>query len=141
MKKHAFRLGLAAAAAGLLWAALAPIPKGSREHVFEIPAGTWERRASGNMVDILPPVIRMTLGVKDVLLLKNLDQVPQIFGPVLIMPGQSFRMPFDLASDYQFECAAHSSGTMSIIVEPEPTPGWRRLVWRIRSARDYKYNN
>ena len=45
------------------------------------------------------------------LLLRNLDEVPQQFGPVLIMPGQSFRLPFEVASTYSFDCSAHASGT------------------------------
>jgi hypothetical protein len=36
----------------------------------------------------------LTIGVKDVLVLQNQDDVPQLFGPVLIMPGQSLRLPF-----------------------------------------------
>lgn len=130
-------IALAAVAVTLLWAALAPIPPGPREYVFEIPAGTYQRRAAGNMVDILPPQIRLTVGVKDILLLRNLDQVPQIFGSFLIMPGQSFRLPFERAAQYEFECAAHSSGTMTIVVDPQPSAGWRRLVWRWRSALDH----
>jgi len=58
--------------------------------------------------------------------------VPQIFGPTLIMPGQSFRLPFEVASDYLFVCSAHSSGQMTIVVDPEPVPGLERLRWRIR---------
>jgi hypothetical protein len=128
----------AAVLAGLaVWAMLAPVRVDSREQLFEIPAGTWQRRAAGNQVDILPSEIRLTLGLKDILVLRNLDTVPQIFGPVLIMPGQSFKLPFNKASEYQFECTAHASGQMKIIVDPEPVPGWRRLVWRIReSARN-----
>ena len=29
-------------------------------------------------------------------MLRNLDEVPQIFGPTLMMPGQSFRLPFEV---------------------------------------------
>ena len=118
-----------------LWAMFAPIPAGSREQLFEIPAGTWERRAAGNNVEILPAEIHLTLGVKDILVLRNLDRVPQTFGPVLIMPGQSFKLPFGQASDYQFNCTAHAAGRMDIIVDPEPAAGWRRLVWRVQTAR------
>ena len=53
---------------------------------------------AGDKVEILPDEIRLTLGLNDVLLLRNLDDVPQVFGPTLIMPGQSFRLPFELAS-------------------------------------------
>lgn len=114
------------------WAALAPIPtRASREQPFVIPAGTWQRRMSGDPVDILPPQIRLTLGINDVLFLKNQDTVPQTFGPALLMPGQSFRLPFELASDYQFACTAHSSGQMTIIVDPFPASPVGRLRWRI----------
>ena len=82
----------------LAWAASAPVQFGSREEAFEIPKGTWARRMSGDKVEILPSQIRLTLGVHDVLLLRNLDDVPQVFGPTIMMPGQSFRLPFEVAS-------------------------------------------
>lgn len=116
--------------AGLAWAALAPIEPGTREALFEIPKGTYARRMSGDKVEILPDEIRLTLGLQDVLLLRNLDEVPQTFGPVLIMPGQSFRLPFEVASTYSFACTAHASGKMSVVVDPPPQPGWQTLRWR-----------
>ena len=122
--------GLAVAA--LAWAALAPIQSASRDELFEIPPGTWARRMAGDLVEILPDTIRLTLGINDVLLLRNLDDVPQVFGPVLIMPGQSFRLPFEVASSYSFACTAHASGAMTVIVEPGPTQGWPTLRWRAR---------
>lgn len=85
-------------------------------------------------MDILPDTIRLTVGVKDVLLLKNLDEVPQIFGPTLMMPGQSFQLPFAVPSSYVFECTAHTSGQMMINVEPFPATPWARLGWRVRNA-------
>jgi hypothetical protein len=130
---------LAVLALGLLaWAALAPIELTTRDEPFEIPKGTWARRMGGAKIEILPAEVQLTLGANDVLLLKNLDDVPQIFGPVLIMPGQSFRLPFEQASDYQFACSAHASGQMSVIVKPMPHAGWARLQWRAaRAAREY----
>jgi hypothetical protein len=114
------------------WAALTPIQSVSRDEIFEIPKGTWARRMSGDRVEILPDEIRLTLGVRDILVLQNQDDVPQIFGPTLMMPGQSFRLPFALASSYQFACTAHVSGQMTIIVEPFPATPWARLRWRAR---------
>jgi hypothetical protein len=111
-------------------AALAPVEFDSREELFEIPKGTWARRMAGAKVEILPSEIRLVLGIRDVLLLRNLDDVPQIFGPTLIMPGQSFRLPFEVASEYQFACTAHLSGQMTVIVSETPTSPWRRLRWR-----------
>ena len=71
------------------WAGFAPIKPPPREALFEIPLGTWARRMSGTKIEILPAEIRLTLGLRDVLVLRNLDEVPQIFGPTLMMPGQS----------------------------------------------------
>ena len=115
------------------WAAFAPVRTVSREAVFEIPAGTWAARMAGEPVEILPETIRLTLGFRDVLVLKNLDEVPQMFGPTLMMPGQSFRLPFTSASTYTFACTAHASGQMEIIVDPFPAGPWSRLWWRVRA--------
>ena len=118
---------------GAGWAALAPVEAGSRDRLFEIPHGTHGRRMSGEHVEILPQTIRLTLGVKDVLVFKNSDSAPHIFGPTLIMPGQSFSLPFAQASTYSFQCTAHANGQLSVIVDPAPAPGWQRLRWRWRN--------
>jgi hypothetical protein len=116
--------------AAIAWAASAPVAFASREEVFEIPKGTWARRMSGDKVEILPSRIDLTLGLHDVLLLRNLDDVPQVFGPTVMMPGQSFRLPFEVASSYSFACTAHLSGQMTIVVAPQPVSAWDRLRWR-----------
>jgi hypothetical protein len=125
-------LTAACAVCAAAWAALTPIRSASRDALFEIPKGTWARRMAGDGVEILPDTIRLTLGVRDVLVLRNLDEVPQIFGPTLMMPGQSFRLPFALASSYSFDCTAHASGQMTVLVEPFPETPWARLRWRLR---------
>jgi hypothetical protein len=127
-------VGIALGAAA--WAALTPIRSDSRDVIFEIPKGTWARRMAGNKIEILPSRIRLTLGLKDILVLKNMDDVPQIFGPTLMMPGQSFRLPFAVASDYQFACTAHASGQMTVIVEPLPESAWARIWWRLRVLKE-----
>jgi len=124
---------LAGSALGLTgWGALTPVSSPSRDEVFEIPKGTWARRMAGDKVEILPDEIRLTLGVRDILVLMNQDDVPQIFGPTLMMPGQSFRLPFEQASSYQFACTAHASGQMTILVEPFPATPWARIRFRVR---------
>ncbi len=137
MTRRARRLALAlvpttALAVSAAWAALTPVTFASREEMFEIPKGTWARRMAGDPVEILPSEIYLTLGVRDVLLLRNLDDVPQVFGPTIMMPGQSFRLPFEVASSYQFDCTAHASGQMTVVVDAEPNTPWRRLAWRAR---------
>ena len=118
--------------AGLGWAALAPIKVVSHDALFEIPPGTYAHRMAGKHIDIFPQTIRLTLGLNDVLVLRNADTVPHIFGPTLIMPGQTFSLPFVQASTYSFQCTAHPNGGLSVIVDPAPAPGWERLhlAWR-----------
>ena len=110
-----------------------PLHSGSREHVFEIPKGTWARRMAGQKVEILPDHIRLTLGLNDILVLKNHDDVPQIFGPTLMMPGQTFRLPFERPAQYQFACTAHASGQMTIDVDSYPNSPVARIAWRARA--------
>ena len=114
------------------WAGFAPIHLESRDELFEIPKGTYARRMSGDKVEILPSRLTLTLGLNDVLSLRNLDDVPQVFGPTIIMPGQSFRLPFEKAAEYQFACTAHASGQMTIVVEPKPVWPWQKIHWRAR---------
>ena len=123
----------AAIAAALAWAAFAPIQAASRDALFEIPKGTWARRMAGDKAEILPDTITLVLGVNDVLLLRNSDTVPQIFGPVLIMPGQDFRLPFEQAGEHPFACTAHASGQMTVVVKAAPQAGWPRLQWRLQT--------
>jgi len=123
---------LLAAAGWAAWAAWTPIRVASREVAFEIPRGTWASRRAGKPVQILPSRITLTLGLQDILVLRNLDDVPQVFGPTLMMPGQSFSLPFAVAADYQFACTAHASGQMTIVVLPLPAGAWARLGWRLR---------
>jgi hypothetical protein len=115
---------------GLAWAALAPVEAASREELFEIPPGTSARRMAGEHVEILPQTIRLRLGLNDVLVLRNSDTVPHIFGPTLVGPGQTFRLPFSTAATYSFLCTAHADGQLTVIVEPGPAAGWERLEWR-----------
>jgi hypothetical protein len=135
MRRPSWKRLLAAALAlpllaGLGWAAVAPIEVASHDKLFEIPRGTSARRMAGEDLEILPQTIRLTIGLDDVLVLRNADSVPHIFGPTLIMPGQTFRLPFEQASTYSFQCSAHANGQLNVIVDPAPAPGWERIRWR-----------
>ena len=125
----------AVASAGLAWAAFVPPRVESHDELFEIPKGTYARRMAGDKVEILPSRIDLALGLNDHLLLRNLDDVPQQFGPVLVMPGQSFRLPFEVASTYSFDCTAHASGQMTIVVAEAPATPWDRIRWRWNRLR------
>jgi len=111
------------------WGAVTPLASEFREEVHVIPKGTWARRSAGQDVEILPSTIHLTMGVNDILVLINNDDVPQLFGPVLMMPGQSFRLPFNVASEYPFACTAHLSGVLTVVVAPPP-PWWKLALLR-----------
>lgn len=118
--------------APIIFAAMWPVTFDSREELFEIPKGTWARRMAGEKREILPSEIRLVVGTHNVLMLKNSDDVPQIFGPTLLMPGQSLRIPFTRPSENYFACTAHASGQLLVSVEATPTWPWERLSWRVR---------
>jgi hypothetical protein len=132
--KRELLISLCIAGAGLSaitgTAALLPVHFDTPEELFEIPRGTWARRMSGDQVEILPDHIRLVTGIRNVLVLRNLDDVPQIFGPTLIMPGQTFRLPFEREAEYQFACTAHASGQMTVVVYEQPDTPWKRLRYR-----------
>ena len=113
-------------------AAMWPVRFDSREELFEIPKGTWARRMAGDKHEILPSKIYLMVGVHNVLRLKNSDDVPQMFGPTLLMPGQTLRLPFTTPSENSFACTAHANGQLVIAVEAEPVWPWERLGWRVR---------
>ena len=116
---------------GIAWAGFAPVGEEWREEAHVIPKGTWARRNAGEKLDVLPAELHLTIGVKDVLVMINHDDVPQMFGPVLIMPGQSFRLPFSVATRYEFACTAHVNGQLTVFVKPKPA--WWELL-QLRAA-------
>jgi len=87
---------------------------------------------AGEKREILPPDIHLVVGIHNVLWLKNSDDVPQIFGPTLLMPGQSLRIPFTRPSENYFSCTAHASGQLLVVVEAAPIWPWDRLSYRVR---------
>lgn len=127
-------LGLLAGAVFILilWAAIWPVTFNSREELFEIPKGTWARHMRGEKHELLPSEIDLVVGIHNVLTLKNSDDVPQTFGPTLLMPGQTLRIPFTRPSENNFNCTAHANGQLLVLVEAAPTWPWSRLSWRVR---------
>ena len=125
----------------LVWAALAPIGVKDRDHLIEIAPGTQQRRLAGDINAALPLTVRLTLGVRDVLTVKNNDSVPHYLGARPVKPGKQFRLPFESASQQEFSSSAHFGGKLTVIVEPWPDPGTARLRWRtlelVQAIRHY----
>lgn len=116
----------------VLLAALWPVNFDSPEELFEIPKGTFSHHMAGDTHELLPSEIHLVAGIRNILTLKNSDDVPQTFGPTLLMPGQTLRIPFSRPSENYFACTAHASGQLLVIVDATPTWPWSRLTWRVR---------
>jgi hypothetical protein len=110
----------------LAWAALAPLRYPTREHSLDFAPG-------GRAV---PASIRLTLGVRDVLLLQNRDAAPHVFGQVRVLPGHLLRLPFEQAGDFVFACDAAPDQAVTVRVAEHPAPGWARLRWRALTLAD-----
>jgi hypothetical protein len=119
---------LALAAAG--WAALAPLPRLPKEFVIVIPKG-----ANSQTPQRFPSNIRLTLGLQDVLVLRNEDDRAQLIGGIAVSPGQNLSIPFSRVQDFQLACSAHPSGQLKISVSAKPERGLGRLWWRIERLR------
>jgi hypothetical protein len=113
----------------LLWMAVAPLHYPTRERLLEFPHGAAVLRGQAESI-LVPAEVRLTLGVRDVLLLRNRDVVPHVFGQVLVLPGHVVRLPFEQAGDFPFACDLAPAAKVTVRVLPQPDPGWARLRWR-----------
>lgn len=113
----------------LLWGALAPMRDPSHERSFTFPAPASAQVAA--RAPALPREIRLTLGVQDVLLLRNLDRRPHVVGPLQLRPGQEIRLPFEFEGTYAYACPDVAGGTLTVRVVRLPDPGLERLRWRL----------
>jgi hypothetical protein len=117
----------------LLWGALAPLRTPSQERSFNFPAPSPSQTPGAQRAMALPRAIRLTLGVQDVLLLRNHDRRPHVFGPLQLLPGQEFRLPFEQAGTYAIACPDVAGGMLTVQVVRLPDPGWDRLRWRFEA--------
>jgi hypothetical protein len=113
----------------LLWMTVAPLHYPSRERLLEFPRGAAALRSSAGPV-LVPAEVRLTLGVRDVLLLRNRDVVPHVFGQVLVLPGHAVRLPFEQTGDFPYACDLAPAAKVTVRVLAQPDPGWARLRWR-----------
>lgn len=123
--------GLALALAAIAWAAFAPLPAGSHALTFVIPPGTAARIKAGEAWSVLPSPIHLTVGVRDVLVLTNDDDVVHQVGPIILGSRQTYRIPFRKPGRFQYACSLHAAGTLALVIDPPPAAGLERLRWRL----------
>lgn len=108
----------------LFWACLSPLRYPSREKVLDLGGAA------------APSTLRLTLGVQDVLVLRNGSRAAQVFGQVRVLPGHVVRLPFEQTGAFGFACSTHPHGQLVVQVVAPPDPGYARLRWRLEGLVD-----
>jgi plastocyanin len=80
----------------------------------EVAAGTAERIAAGESIELLPPTLEVTVG--DRLEIVNDDDVTHQVGPYTVAPGQILRQSFTSPGTLEGACTLHPSGAIRIVV-------------------------
>lgn len=118
--RHALMLLSTLLIVGLLgWLAMAHWTT-VRTMTFVIPPGTGERLALKQEVTNIPSELVFTLGVKDILIVENQDNVVHSFGPFVILPHTTLRQRFKTARVYQNTCTLHQDQQMTLVINPAP---------------------
>ena len=118
-------------AGGAAWAAFAPLPATGAALTFVIPPGTAARLKAGEPFTVLPSPIYLTVGVRDVLVITNDDEVIHQVGPIILGSRQTYRIPFRKPGHFQYACSLHADGHAHLVIAPPPAAGLERLRWRL----------
>jgi len=82
---------------------------------YVIPAGTGDRVAAGEEVEIVPA--RLVVHIGDRLLLRNKDDVQHHMGPLLVDPNGLLSMNFSDEGTIEGVCTLNEAGQAKIIVK------------------------
>jgi plastocyanin len=88
--------------------------EGAVTHEFVIPAGTAERTARGETVNVVPE--RLDVKVGDTLRIRNEDVSSQEVGIFNVGAGETVTMKFTTPGKLSGECTIHPSGAFTIQV-------------------------
>lgn len=114
------RRGLLAATAaiglGVIVVLVVAIATATSSETIEVvvPAGTAARMDAGELVELLPAVLRVDVG--DELLIRNDDDEVHLVGPYTVAPGQVLHQQFTTPGRIEGVCTLHPDGEISIVV-------------------------
>ncbi len=100
--------------AGGIWLAARPEPAG-RVHDIEIPAGTADRIAAGETVNLVPRELH--LAVNDSVMIQNHDDEVHHVGPFVVTANGTVVHRFDRPGRFQGACELHAEDTFTIVVD------------------------
>jgi plastocyanin len=106
--------GSAAVAAIVLLVIAVTATLGSEEILVEVPAGTAERMAAGEEIELLPRTLRVSVG--DRLRIVNHDDQAHEVGPYAVAAGQTLEQTFTSPGTLEGLCTLHPSGAITIEV-------------------------
>lgn len=81
---------------------------------FVVPAGTAKRAAAGQIVQIMPVVVKFEIG--DTMVIRNDDDEIATVGPFAIRPGETLRKTFRGEQLLKGECSLSDEGIVTIVV-------------------------
>ena len=82
---------------------------------YVIPAGTSDRIAEGEPIDILPR--ELVAQLDETIQIVNEDDEPHVLGPWFVGAGETLRQRFTTAGVFEGTCSVHSSGEFTVVVE------------------------
>lgn len=84
------------------------------QHDYVIPAGTADRMAAGQPVEIVPAELVVEVG--DALRIVNADDTDHIVGVFYVAAGETLTQRFQSVAVLEGECSVHPSGAFTLRV-------------------------
>jgi hypothetical protein len=81
---------------------------------FTIEAGTGARLDAGEVIELMPTEVRLSVG--DTIVIRNDDEREFMVGPYLVRPGETVTQTFRTAQVLVGECSLSGSGEIRIVV-------------------------
>lgn len=95
-------------------------PANPRELLYIVPLGTNAKLGLGEIKSVLPSEVELTVGVQDILVIQNQDNVPIEVANILIHPGQQYIQQFRHAGTFDLICSVHTGSKIKVVVNPPP---------------------
>jgi hypothetical protein len=87
---------------------------GSSTTTYLIEAGTGDRLDRGEVVELMPTEVRLSVG--DTLVIRNADDRDFVVGPYLVRSGETVEQTFQRAQTLVGECTLSGTGEIRIVV-------------------------